>query len=153
MLPLSLLSQVRPSAGLDGVFHRFACEGKSALDGRLVVNPGAVCGPCDGTIGAQYAMLKWRGGRWQAELKKVDYNVEDIRRAFRDSGLLHEGGAFARAVIVGIETGVDVARALLGHANRVKEARGFGGERFISDELWDEAVASFDWQRYERGAQ
>jgi predicted phosphodiesterase len=126
---------------------------QAQVDGRLVVNPGAVCGTCDGTVGARYALLEWRGGRWQAKLKQVDYNIAEVRRAFRDSGLLDEGGAFARAVVAGIETGVDVTRALLGHANRLKEARGFGGARFVSDELWDEAATTFDWQRYERGAQ
>lgn len=123
------------------------------VDCRLVVNPGAVCGPCDGVIGAQYALLRWRGGRWHAELKQVDYNIPEVRRAFKDSGLLEEGGAFARAVIAGIETGIDVARALLQHAYRLKKARGIASDRFMSDELWDEAAESFDWQRYERGGQ
>jgi predicted phosphodiesterase len=123
------------------------------LDGRLVVNPGAVCGPCDRTVGAQYALLTWRGGRWQAELKQVDYNTAEVRRAFRDSGLLDEGGAFARAVIAGIETGVDVARALLQHAGRFKETQGLGSGPFMPDDIWDAAAESFDWERYERGGQ
>lgn len=119
---------------------------------RLVLNPGAVCGPCDGTVGAEYALLTWREGRWQAKLRQVDYNIAQVRRAFRESGLLDEGGAFARAVIGGIETGVDVARPLLQHAHQYKKARGFGDGPFMPDDIWDAAAASFDWQRYERGA-
>ncbi len=124
-----------------------------ALDGRLVVNPGAVCGPCDGTTAAQYALLAWREGRWQAELKKVEYNIAEVRRAFGTSGLLKAGGPFARAVLAGLETGVDVVRALLGHADCFWLAQRPDGEQFMSDEVWEAAAECFDWQRYERGDQ
>ncbi len=119
-------------------------------DGRLVLNPGAVCGPCDGTVGAEYALLEWQAGRWQAELRKVDYNIPSLRQAFRDSGLLDGGEPFGRAVIAGIETGVDVARAFLQHAYSLPEMR--GGGRFIPDDVWEAAAGSFEWERYERGA-
>lgn len=125
---------------------------QAEVAGRLVLNPGAVCAPCDGAIGAQYALLEQRGGRWRAELKKVDYDIAALRRAFHTTGLLEEGGAFARAVVAGIETGVNVAMAFLQYAYGLLEARGLSGERFIPDEIWEVAARSFDWQRYERGA-
>lgn len=148
--PAQALALVDEAALVCGHTHK---QWQTRIDGRLAVNPGAVCGPCDGTIGAQYALLRWRGGEWRAELKKVNYNTGEVRRAFRESGLLEEGGWFARAVVLGIETGVDVARALLQHASRYKEAQGWGSERFMPDEVWDAAAERFDWQRYERGGQ
>jgi len=126
---------------------------QAEVDGRLVINPGAVCGPCDGTVGAQYALLRWRNGRWQAELKKVDYNIAAVRQAFVDSGLLDRGEPFARAVVAGIETGLNAAQELVDAAYALKDARGFADERFVPDPIWEAAAASFDWQRYERGAQ
>lgn len=126
---------------------------QAEVGGKLVLNPGAVCGPCDGTVGAQYALLAWREDRWQAELKKIDYNIVLVRQEFVDSGLLDRGEPLARAVIAGIETGVDVARALVEYAFALKDTQGFAGEPFVPDHIWDAAAASFDWQRYERGAQ
>ncbi len=123
------------------------------VDGHLAVNPGAVCGPCDGTVGAQYALLMWHGGRWEVELKTVEYDIAEVRQAFYTNGLLEEGGPFARAVLAGIETGIDVARALLQHADRYWKTLGAGGATYMSDETWEAAAECFDWQRYERGAQ
>ncbi len=60
------------------------------LDGRLAVNAGAVCAPCDGTTAAQYVLLRWDGDRWQAQLRQVGYNIAAVRRAFHTSELLAE---------------------------------------------------------------
>ena len=55
-------------------------------DGRLVLNPGAICGPLNGDNGAQYALLTWDGARWRAEHRLVPYDLayapgfEDMRR-------------------------------------------------------------------------
>lgn len=117
-------------------------------NGRLVLNPGAICGPLDGTIGAEYALLSWRGGRWQAELKKVQYDLAAVHEAFRESGLLDEGQPLAYAILLAHNTGRDVPLAFLLYAYGLLEKRGMESIRFIPDAIWEEATATFDWKRY-----
>ena len=52
-------------------------------DGRLALNPGAVCGPLDGFRGAQYAILSWQAQGWQVEHRALGYDLAAVRRAFR----------------------------------------------------------------------
>ena len=117
---------------------------------RLALNPGAVCGPLDGFVGAQWALLTWRGGRWQVELHGVHYDLEDVRAAFRDSGLLAEGGVLARAYILCLETGHNVWGDFLTLARGIADSAGLDMSEAIPDEAWDQAVAQFDWQAAER---
>jgi hypothetical protein len=68
--------------------------------GWLALNPGSVCGPLDGFVGAEYALLAWENGCWSAELRRVKYDISLVRAAFSESGMLDEGGALARAFFV-----------------------------------------------------
>lgn len=115
------------------------------LDGRLALNPGAVCGPLDGFVGAEYALLEWRQGRWQARLRQVRYDLQALRQAFRDSGLLEEAGAFARALIACLETGRDITRDFLTYARGLAGYNGNSRHRFIPDAAWDQAARTFSW--------
>jgi len=131
-----------------------------AHGGRLALNPGAVCGPLDGFVGAQWALLTWHGRRWQVELRGVRYDLEDVRTAFRHSGLLADGGVLARGFLLCLETGRNVwgdfltfARELAQSGGLLASRRGLAGDgtsEAIPDEAWDEAVARFDWQAAER---
>jgi putative phosphoesterase len=113
--------------------------------GRLVVNPGAVCGPLDGTIGAQYAILYWEDHCWQVEHHQVDYDIDSVRRSFYTSGLLDAGGYLARSFLLSIESGRNVAEEFLTHAYRLKHETQTEGTEFIPDDIWEQAGQSFDW--------
>lgn len=119
---------------------------KVELHDRLAINPGAVCGPLNGEICAQYATLTWHDNRWQAEHRSVPYDLDLIRTAFYSSGLLDEGGALARSFLCSIETGQNVAEWFLDHACRLSEEAGYGGLRVVPDEIWERAEATFDWE-------
>ena len=121
-------------------------------DGRLALNPGAVSGPLDGTIGAQYALLIWENDRWSAESHKVAYDLRDVRAAFHDSGLIEEGGAHARAQLHSIETGLNTVDDFLAHAHRVAREAGIEKRKVVPDSVWESADDSFDWcpLRYEQ---
>jgi predicted phosphodiesterase len=117
--------------------------------GRLVLNPGAVGGPTSGDPRAQYALLTWREGRWVARLRAVAYDLGQIRSAYRTSGLLAAGGAFARACLLGIETGQNVPGRFVDLVHRL--ARDASLEVIdgpVPEEIWDRAVATFPWDRY-----
>ena len=120
---------------------------KEFRDGRLVFNPGAVCFPCNGDLGAQYAILTWNKGSWEVEHFSVAYDHSLVRKAFIDSGLLEQGGAFACGFLLAIETGKDVAFDFLAYANRKAVEAGYLDCKYIPDDIWDIAVKSFNWEK------
>jgi protein phosphatase len=119
--------------------------------GRLAVNAGSVGAPNDGDWRARYALLTWRAGRWQAEQRAVAYDLARTRAAWRDSGLLAEGGAFARACLLGIETGRNVPGWFVRHVYRLAAEAGWAGGDVVPDEVWEEAVETFEWESHEWG--
>jgi putative phosphoesterase len=114
---------------------------------RLALNPGSVAGPLDGHVGAQYALLTWRDGRWHVQHRAIPYNLDRIRADFEESGLLEEGGALARAFLLGIETGRNVTQFFLSHARRLAESAGLEGYPVIPDAVWLEATETFNWDQ------
>jgi hypothetical protein len=120
----------------------------------LVLNPGSVGAPLNGDVRAQYAILRWQGGRWQVEHRAIPYDLERICRVFRECGYMAGGGPYARAWLLGTKTGRYVWGSLLRHARRLASesatATGGEGERQAAiSGVWDRAVATFEWERYE----
>jgi len=122
-----------------------------AQDGRLALNPGSVGAPLNGDPRAQYAMLAWAGGRWRVAHRAVPYDLARIRAAYRDSGLLVEGGGFARGMLDWLQTGRLVSGRLLRYAYRLAEEAGLACDDAVPDDIWDRAVATFDWAAAEAG--
>lgn len=137
-----LLAQVAEPVYICGHTH---IPWKFERTGRLALNPGAVCGPLDGYVGAEYALLAWERGRWQVEFRQVPYVLEQIRRAFHESGLLEEGGALARAFLASIETGRNIAEDFLTYAYQLADGAGCPGCEVVPDAVWDQAAQSFPW--------
>jgi putative phosphoesterase len=114
--------------------------------GRLALNPGAVCGPLNGDVCAQYAVLTWQDDHWQVQHHAVPYDLGKIRAAFQESGLLEEGGALARAFLLSTETGQNVADEFFSYAHGLAAEAGFGDDGVIPDAVWEHAAATFDWE-------
>jgi len=119
---------------------------KQRQDGHLVLNPGSVGAPINGDVRAQYALLAWEYDRWQAEHRAVAYDLDQIRAAFSDSGLLEEGGAFARAWLLVIETGQNVSGRFVSYAYELAVEAGYEGGNVVPDDIWEQAIATFDWE-------
>ncbi len=119
-------------------------------DGKLIVNPGAVSGPLNGDIRAQYALLEWQAGHWQAEFRGVDYDKEKLIEGFESSGLLEGGGALARSFLYTELTGEDITLLFFQHIDRIAESRAVQLDTYVPDEIWEEAERSFDWQAIEK---
>jgi putative phosphoesterase len=113
-------------------------------DNQMAINPGAVCAPYNGEIGAQYAILEWDGEQWQAEHRLIPYDLGRLRTIFEDSRLLDQGGV-ARAMLLTIETGRDYTLRFLDYAIRLTEEAGFGDLDLIPDHILDEAERTFSW--------
>jgi predicted phosphodiesterase len=116
--------------------------------GRLALNPGAVSLSFVGDARARYALLTWEGDRWRVEHRSVPYDLDRIRRGFRASGLLGEGGAFARAALLTIETGRNAIGHLYAHIDRLAVGAGLEGWDAVPDAVWERALATFDWDAY-----
>lgn len=113
--------------------------------GRLAINPGAVGCPLNGDKNAQYALLDWDGDKWRVEHRRVAYDLDLIRQDYTESGLLAEGGAFARACLCSIETGRNITEEFLVFTRQLLENSGADPNGFLSDEIWDRANGQFDW--------
>ncbi len=87
-------------------------------NGKLIVNPGAVSGPLNGDIRAQYALLEWQIDHWQADLKAVNYDKQELINGFESSKLLKEGGALARAFLYTDLTGEDISLLFFEHIDQ-----------------------------------
>lgn len=61
----------------------------------LIVNVGSVGAPFDGDHRAAYARLVFAHGEWQAEIRRVAFDVERALRDFDESGFLAASGPFA----------------------------------------------------------
>jgi predicted phosphodiesterase len=112
--------------------------------GRLAVNSGAVAGPLDGDPRASFALLTWEKDCWQAEIRRVDYDLAQIERDFVESGLLEEGGALARAFMLSTLKGKNVGLDFLDHAAQLARRAGYA-ESELPDDIWDLAEATFGW--------
>lgn len=119
---------------------------KQAQDGRLAVNPGSVGAPINGDVRAQYALLTWQHGHWQAEHRAVPYDLDRTRAAYHQSGLLEIGGAMARAFLRCVETGQNVPGRLVTYFRRLASKAGFDDYNTIPDAIWKQATETFDWQ-------
>lgn len=115
---------------------------------RLALNPGAVSLSFDGDVRAHYALLTWEDDRWEVEHRAVPYDLDRVRQGFRASGLLAEGGAFARAMLLTIETGQNAIGHLFSHIDRLAVGAGLENWIVVPDALWERAVATFDWGAY-----
>jgi predicted phosphodiesterase len=139
------LAQVDESALICGHSHiPWAQRG----NGRLALNPGSVGSPVNGDVRAQYAILAWEEGRWEVTFRAVPYDLARTRAAFYANGLLVRGGAFARAVLRSMETGQNVAGHFVSYASRLAAEAGAQGGSVLSDEIWERAAATFDWEAY-----
>jgi hypothetical protein len=121
---------------------------KAERQGKLALNPGAVCGPLNGEVGAQYALLNWLDDHWRVQHLTIPYNIERVRRACRESGLLEEGGALAQAFLLCLETGRDAYDDFFSYAGELAAEAGFQDCDVVPDDIWEQATATFGWDSY-----
>jgi predicted phosphodiesterase len=103
---------------------------------RLALDPGAVGAPL-GDVRAQYALLTWQGDRWCVTHRAVPYDVDRVRTAYRESGLLDIAGAATRAFLLGIETGEAVLGHFASHVQRLATQAGHEGCAVVPADTWN----------------
>jgi predicted phosphodiesterase len=118
-------------------------------DDRLVVNPGAVSGSVNEDPRAHYALLSWRGHRWEVERRAVPYDLDRVRDAFSERGFLSEGGGLARAFLLTVETGRNVVARLFRHIHRLAATAGCEVGVVVPEAIWHRAMTTFPWAEYD----
>lgn len=109
------------------------------VDGTLVVNTGSAGTAFDGDIRASYAQLVWREGAWQAEIVRLAYDREQMKRDFELTGYLAESGPLTRIFYLEWERSMN----LVNHWGRAWQKAVIAGEiglvesieRFLADWL------------------
>lgn len=99
------------------------------VDRTTVVNVGAVGLPFDGDRRASYGRLTWRGGRWLAEVTRLDYDWRRTEQAYTTSGFLDAGGPLVKLHLAELRS----ARSQLFSWMAVYEADIIGGRITVSD--------------------
>jgi len=146
--PLSLVTEGIAEAVL--VCAHSHIPWQQSEDSCLVVNPGSAGSSINGDPRATYAVLTWTDDRWSAEHRFIPYDLGQLRTAYETTGCLADGGAFARACLLTSESGHNVALRLVRHTYRTAAAQGLDTDAGASDDIWDDAVAGFDWEQATR---
>jgi putative phosphoesterase len=113
-------------------------------EGWLALNPGAVCFPEDGYIGAQYALLDWDGWEWSVRHHAVPYDLAEFRRSYRENGFL-EVNPLCRIYFEDVHSGKDSLHDFFDLCQRLAESAGCGDLPYFPDEIWQRAAVSFPW--------
>jgi diadenosine tetraphosphatase ApaH/serine/threonine PP2A family protein phosphatase len=111
------------------------------VDGRLVLNPGAVSGSLKEDPRALCAVLTWMDWCWPAERRAVPYDTDRLRAAFRRSGYMEEGGVLARLLLLTMETGRNLVGGFFAHFDRLAREAGHDTWSVAPDPVWHWAAA------------
>jgi len=87
------------------------------VDKTLVVNAGAVGLPFDHDTRAGYAQLSFINGNWQAEIMRIDYDIEQAKQDYYEMGFMEEGGPLARLILRELTYGISQLYSWVSHYN------------------------------------
>jgi putative phosphoesterase len=119
------------------------------FNGILALNPGSVGCPLDGTVGAQYAILKWKQNQWEAEERIVNYSIEEITKAFSESGYLKKAAPLSKLILKCIQTGKAYMEPFFKYLHDLAEKNGYGNNDIIPDKIVSLAEETWDWKIFE----
>jgi putative phosphoesterase len=94
----TLKKQIAPPPSLFCVGHTHRPLVRS-YNGTLVVNVGSSGLPFDGDRRLSYARFTWHKAKWDAEIVRLDYDIQAAERDFYLSGYLAEGGPLVQLVL------------------------------------------------------
>lgn len=120
---------------------------KKRINGKLVINPGAVSAPLNGRVGAQYGILEYVEGRWIVEHRIAKYDIKQIQMDYIESGLLEAGTGIAKAFLKACETGMDYGRQFIDYAFQLAQEAGYENIKYLPDDVWEQAIETFPWEK------
>jgi len=69
------------------------------VDGKLIVNSGAVGMPFDRNPDASYALIEWTPDGWSAENIRIPYDRRETVNAYHSTGYLNHGGPMVPLIL------------------------------------------------------
>ena len=119
-------------------------------DNKLVVNPGSVGLHFNDKLCAEYSTLTWSGEDWTEDHHYVKYNIDEVEKAFENTGIFNTGGAiWAKATMCGLRSGSNIALKFLRYAYDFAKKEGMEGSGLIPNDLWERVAASWDYNKKE----
>jgi putative phosphoesterase len=112
---------------------------------KIAINPGSVGMPFNSTGKAEYAILERNGDRWSSELKCIDYDKEDYKKIYIDSGLIEHAGAWAKGSLKGAIQGENVTGQFLEEAYRITRQSGISSH-LVPNDIWIELDNKWNWE-------
>jgi len=76
----------------------------------------------------------------------VEYDVDALLAAYRDSGMFAACGAMARALMRNAETGQNYAWYLVLHAYDLVAQASVEHDGVVPDDIWERAAATLGWE-------
>lgn len=119
---------------------------KKRLNEKLIINPGAVSAPLDRSVGAQYCVMEFKDDDWVVDHRIVKYDISQVRKDYKESGLLEAGTGIALAFLLACETGIDYGKRFIDFAFELAKDSGYQDIPYVPDGIWDQAIASFQWE-------
>ncbi|NJN15080.1 MAG: metallophosphoesterase family protein [Oscillochloris sp.] len=101
--PDLLRAQIDPAAAVFCVGHTHVPL-ITQIDRTLVVNCGSVGLSFDGDTRPAYARLRLMDGRWQAQIRRVNYNLAAAQERYRASGMLEMVGPIGSLMLRELQT-------------------------------------------------
>jgi len=74
------------------------------LNGTLIINAGSCGLPFDGDQRTAYAQITGGNGQWQAEIIRLNYDIQQAKKDFNDSGYLEGGGPLSQVILLELES-------------------------------------------------
>ncbi len=103
------------------------------IEGKLIVNSGAVGMPFDKDPRACYALLEWRPEGWQAEIIRVPYDRGLTESAYIETGYATEAGPMVPLILEELR----LATSRLGIWHRTYESRVSSGQMTVEESVAD----------------
>ncbi|MDR3310068.1 MAG: metallophosphatase family protein [Oscillospiraceae bacterium] len=117
------------------------------IGGRLLLNPGSAGMSLDGDNRAAYALIDRSGGRWNAEPRRVGYDVDSAIAAALAYADEIQAGAWGKVHAAQLKYGYSFTGAFMRHVNSYIgiDRAGFNP---VSDEIFAAASDTFDINDY-----
>ena len=112
---------------------------------RLVVNGGAVGMPVNDDGFAEWALLTWENGHWEASLQRTDYGAARTIKRYQELGYAQAAGPIGRLFMHEVATGHCGILHFLRHARRVAEHMGYEANGRLPDNAILRAEQTFTW--------
>ena len=115
------------------------CQWVREVNGKLILNPGAIGVFFNKERKAQYAMLTSEKGKWSGELRTVDFDIDILEKRFIESGIYDAARAWCRIMLQSMRMGEFKHLEFIKFASKLAKENGLKNIELIPNDIWDRA--------------